>query len=57
MKNGCKNKSIDACNRTSNCSHGSLDVLKGRVQRSMAVIVTSRMKNPPKKLLFFAVFA
>ena len=33
-----------------------LDVSNGRVQRSMAIIVTSRMKNPPKKLEF-SVFA
>ena len=30
----------------------SSDVSKGRVQRSMAIIVTSGMKNPPKKLEF-----
>ena len=30
----------------------SSDISKGRVQRSMAVIVTSGMKNPPKKLEF-----
>ena len=30
----------------------SSDVSKGRVQRSMAVIVTSGMKNPSKKLEF-----
>ena len=34
----------------------SLDVSKGRVQRSMAIIVTSGMKNPPKNFIF-AVFA
>ena len=30
----------------------SSDVSKDRVQRSMATIVTSGMKNPPKKLIF-----
>ena len=30
----------------------SSDVSNGRVQRSMAIIVTSGMKNPPKKLQF-----
>ena len=30
----------------------SSDVPKGRVQMSMATIVTSGMKNPPKKLEF-----
>ena len=30
----------------------SSDVSKGRVQRSMEIIVTSGMKNPPKKLEF-----
>ena len=30
----------------------SSDVSKGRVQRSMAITVTSGMKNPPKKLEF-----
>ena len=34
----------------------SSDVSKDRVQRSMAVIVTSRMKYPPKKLEFLLFF-
>ena len=33
----------------------SSDVPKGRVQMSVATIVTSRMKNPPKKLEFSQV--
>ena len=33
----------------------SSDVSKDRVQRSMATIVTSGMKNPPKKLKFSQV--
>ena len=33
-------------------AHYSSDVSKGRVQRSMVIIVTSGMKNPPKKLVF-----
>ena len=33
----------------------SSDVPKGRVQMSMATIVTSGMKNPPKKLEFLQV--
>ena len=33
-------------------SNYSSDVWKGHVQRSMVVIVTSGMKNPPKKLEF-----
>ena len=30
----------------------SLDVSKGRVQRSMAIIIASGMKNPPKNFIF-----
>ena len=50
-----KNKAVKASNQRSNCPHGSSDVPKGRVQMSMATIVTSGMKNPPKKLDFSQV--
>ena len=44
-KTDVKNKAIKASNQRSNCPHGSLDVPKGRVQMSVATIVTSGMKN------------
>ena len=47
------NKVIKASNQRSNCPHGSLIIHQMfRVQMSVATIVTSGMKNPPKKLEF-----
>ena len=53
-----KNKAIKASKRVELSIwliNYSPDVLKGLVQMSMATIVTSGMKNPPKKLEFSQV--
>ena len=54
-----KNKAIKASNQTSNCPHGLL-IIHQMFQRAvckcqLATLVTSGMKNPPKKLEFSQV--
>ena len=51
-KNGCKNKAIEGRTVHTWFINYSSDVSKGRMQRSVAIIVTSRMKKPPKKIEF-----
>ena len=47
--NGCKNKAIKGRTDRIWLINYSSDVSKGRMQRSVAIIVTSGMKNPLKK--------
>ena len=50
--NGCKNKAIKGQTVRTWLINYSSDVSKGHVQKSVAIIVTSGMKKPPKKLEF-----